>query len=483
MENDLEMEPSWRIGTGSWVCAALVAAAGAAAMAGCARARHVPKGTGITAIGATLTTASGMEESRSASSTSGLPSTTLDARLAAVSYSLDEAEREVLGWLLAEQEPRVEWSRYAGRADVIEAWSANEWGSESALLDFEARTPLSVKELPQVLAVVKASSQSIAALYGPYRLRGASDSDLCSPVGPESRESLIAIFDAGTGRRLASIPAIRRVAQASARFDALVPAAVQPTFSSTDGAVELPTPRAFPTPDPPRLPADAQAISLDSLGALSTELAGQLRAYPLLPGARWEWKETSRMQGVRWSSRNITETVEAVWRVSEDIVWIQSGIEMGVMQGSTRADGAAEPARAYPVWRRLTGRTLLPITENKKSMDWIDPYMRSTLDEIVMNLPPESLLIVEPSLSPFSSFPEFWGPIEWVEVVASLTVAGRPRGDCSLIHIPGGGGWGTYRWFCPEIGYVRSERYSCYGTNVNLTVWELLDFIAPTPAR
>jgi hypothetical protein len=181
------------------------------------------------------------------------------------------------------------------------------------------------------------------------------------------------------------------------------------------------------------------------------------RTYPMIPGSSWTWRVTHRGAGVRWAVVTITETVRAVWLAGPDRALVEVDVEEKPQTPMAASYIPIEPSERR-IYREVDPAFVL-----------LDEYRRGT--SVPGQFHPR--ITVEPLLDHFDSGSDEIRPEESAFGV-SVTTRGGAFDGCTRLSVVGGGGWENYRWFCPGVGYVRDERYTCYSNAGDFTLSELV---------
>jgi hypothetical protein len=154
----------------------------------------------------------------------------------------------------------------------------------------------------------------------------------------------------------------------------------------------------------------------------------------------------------------VTETVEAAWMTGPEQALVQVEIETEYITAVTAAYARNAP------W----SQTIYRVVEPDGVSLGIDGYLGGDLPNLGEGIIPEPLT---DHFNPSDSS-VIWTPSADDNVTIS-TQAGSFEG-CARFGVVGGAGWGTFRWFCPGVGYVRDEQWSCYTNGANFQINELV---------
>jgi hypothetical protein len=368
-----------------------------------------------------------------------------------VAVGLAEVESEVLSWLDPTRGPRIEWSRYL-QADVLVTaighWPvSDQWSGEVNLLNVD-------RVAGPVIAVL-ATTRGLDMYYIWSAVGLKNGPSACAPLPSRDRETVLAVFDAVTGERLAALLVRRDWPVAIPDFlvrQAPVSTTVDPP--SRRPVVVVPTatpwPWSFTTATPP--PTEPSPGARLTRATLPESLRGTFESYPLVPGTWWSWRLVDRVGGVRWRVTIITETVEAAWRVADDGVAVRSRIDAHLLTPTNRGD--YRPTYLTPRWRYVWSRMIAGTRA-----DAIGSASDSMGDDV---LPGASEIPAEALLSPWSD--NDVGYTGYIDLAAPGTKVETTAGvfdDCHVVSIQGGASFGTERAFCAGVGYVRTEYFSC----------------------
>lgn len=379
-----------------------------------------------------------------------------------VALTLDEARSEVLGWLDPTRAPRIEGVKYLRRSALlhrlVDGYDENdpegEWNVENRANVDAPRT----RDVPPVLVGLVASTEGIDTLSAQLRL-----GDQEPEIGPCSsragqRESQFVALDAISGEPSVSFllnDDTRDLAEWLAAQPDLDVAMVtrtptteptaEPTVDLTAGTSLTPTATPLPTatipPEAPRLTSRT----------LPPTLRATFDTYPLRPGSQWVWRTTSRHGGVSWSASVVTETIVAGWVVGPETVVVDAEIsERHYLTAGS--DSVARTLRRYVVPHGIFGESVTDSPCCERPDDGGKGF-GSAVDSLGFAL--------EVTLDPLSGRDEPYVFLDGEDVPVRAR-AGEFDG-CLRISVVGGAGWGTLRWLCPGTGYVRSEKFACYG--------------------
>lgn len=370
-----------------------------------------------------------------------------------IDFGPAQAEREVLAWLDPSRTPRIEWSAVVSREAFVSAGLPYQFERERM-----GNLMGDLFDWPNALILVAASTQGLRSQWPrPPEYEESPNlapPDACNPVDDNQRETQVAVFDPQSGHVIVANviePEDKAVEAAWRRLPRLRTTLVNhpaakptPARRGSEGNVDSPV----PTPTEP-----AAGLRLTRAN-LPKALRTAFHSYPLRPGSSWTWRVTNREEGVRWSVDVITETVEATWRLSDD----QAKVRMLVEQQriSPTDGGHSMPATSTRVIYRDVGP------------NWVSAKPGLAADETPS--PISEQVIIEPLYDHFNldstnhSYP--WAIAEGITV----TTRAGTFANCTRFIVIASASGGTYRWFCPGIGYVRDYYSQCYnGGYVTLT--------------
>lgn len=397
-----------------------------------------------------------------------------------VVLTLDQAKSTVLGWLDPTRAPRIEGVKYLrGSAllhRVVDGYDENDPDGEWYVQNWwDGIAFHRVNVLPPILVGLVASTEGIDTLSAQLR-----PGDQEPEIGPCSsragqRETQFVALDAISGEPNVSFllnDDTRDLAEWLAAQPDLDVAMVtrtptteptaEPTVDLTAGSSLSPsaTPLATATipPEAPRLTSRT----------LPPSLRATFDAYPLRPGSQWVWRITSRHGGVSWSASVVTETIVAGWVVGPETVVVDAEIsERHYLTAGT--DSVARTFRRYVVPHGIFGGSVTDSPCCERPDDGGKGF-GSAVDSLGFAL--------EVTLDPLSGRDEPWVFLDGEDV--PVTARAGEFDGCLRISVVGGAGWGTYRWLCPGIGYVRSENFVCYGMHSGgVVVTELVRWNIP----
>jgi hypothetical protein len=270
------------------------------------------------------------------------------------------------------------------------------------------------------------------------------------------------MFDASTGQRVVA-EVVRNSDRAAVESLREHVASHPPRVVSAGTPTTTPTPSITPTSAEPTPTSTLPASRIDlTVENLPPSLEATFDAYPLWPGTWWVWRVTGRNAGVSWTGAVVTETVDAAWLVGPDEVLVRSTTETHVI-----ADGAYDvgpEAFAHPtIWRHVAPDGVFP-SADAENRQWPEPR---THEGVALELWSEPLggWMGEQNLGRVS------------DPSVTVVAGNRRYEDCRLLEVVGGAQWGTFRWFCPGVGYTRTELYACSVTlNAYFELIELVDW-------
>jgi hypothetical protein len=365
----------------------------------------------------------------------------------------------VLSWFDPHREPRIEWSRYVNRDDLLAALDDNQ------LLDrWAVATYREGHDLPSTLILVVASTEGIDDLTPTRSGRVVRWQDgACNPPTSPLREQVIAVFDpfsaarqgSWTGSwaspdRLAGLPSIGAAVSNDLRRPAtatsLRKAALRGPTSTVAGLI----PRQFPRLTQANLPH---------------ELRPTFSHYPLAPGSSWTWDITTRAYGVRWTASVMTETILAAW-LENGMAVVESSIEE---RYQTRPYDDLGQDTAPRRLRRYVGKNAIA--------DSVDGVRQA--DALAAVAPNYRRVPIAGVALEETAFPGFRRGIpESVTVDDDLVDVHTSAGDfigCWSLTVQGSALWGSWRAFCPGVGYVQSDLEACgthnFDEQANLLRW------------
>jgi hypothetical protein len=380
----------------------------------------------------------------------------------AIGLSPAEAGREVLTWLDPGRAPRLEWATVMRRAEFLAAFGPHP---PEVLQDASGGVGFNgfirTENLPPVLVVVGASTLGVGSQRPwPGDLDADSSQLACRSRGEGVRERMMAVFDAVGGQAVAARGVDASLQDEEAVWRAVRPLDSRPIPRST--ATPTMTPRAGTRsdPSPPPPPTEPPPSKRLTRANLPPALEQVFRNDPLKPGSSWTWRTTDRAGAVRWSAQIVTETVEAVWLLAEDTALVRERLRYQPISAS-----AGQP-RERVIYRHVRPNGV-------STIDGPGPDATST--------PGPGRVVLEPVLS--RDDPESMSFVHGDSLVHDVTVSTRAGTfhGCARFGVVGGAGWGTYRWFCPGVGYVRDERFSCYTNGAlfgldELVRWHVADW-------
>lgn len=386
-----------------------------------------------------------------------------------VAMSLDEAHAEVLSWLDPGHAPRIVSVDYVPGAAV----AAHRFiTGEIALFDtFGGRNEMRLLDgnrMPPSLVRVVAECAPLDAplLVRMTGLRGGGPQPLS-----DDPSTLIALFDATTGARLAAYPVDRtpndQIDTALAAPTIAIPfraTRIPPTATSgVPTQTPRPTPTTVPTPIGPPVGADSVPPAMRAV----------LTAYPLLPGSTWTWESASWEGGVSWTRSRMTETVQAVWRLDDARLAVRSVVVRRRGFGPTAI--SVGPERSV-VWRTVasSGAVYAYPARLDETSDEDRGAMGTATEVAGLRLPLESLVFPHDSVD--------WS---WPEAItttrSSVTTPAGRFADCGAFAVMGGSGWGSVRTICPHVGYVETDSWHWYSAGIGRSVTQLVGYHVVLP--
>lgn len=369
-----------------------------------------------------------------------------------VTVRLSALEEEVLSWLDPSRQPRMEWSGWIPHAELMAVL-----GERACDCYEDSYMYQDVTELPAMLAVVVASTQGIDAEgYGPDRPTE------CFAVASNEREAVMGVFGQN-GRRWLSAALDAKVLQ---ELSALRPMMAQDTVESLQRATPTPEPsdsgRSYPSVEP--LPTGARP------GIVPDALRATFEVYPLMPGTRRVFLYTYRFEGVRWFTSIVTQTVVGQWALGDELARVDFRVEERRLHPKTAAVQLPGLVTRYVSPLGVHDKEIL---EQSTNLEWID-VLGLLKDD---GTPWGSVVPIEPFNYPLRTW-EFTQVAYCCDDVVIEHPPGSPL-RCTSFGVLGGNGWGTTRWFCPGLGYVRTVEAACATSGAGLGLFELIDFQLP----
>lgn len=381
-----------------------------------------------------------------------------------VAVSLDAFEQQVLSWLDPTREPRIEWSKYVWRSDLIRALPFLRLAPARLVDEWPAGfRECRLEDMSDVLSIVVASTRGIDALTVVGGEPWIQEQAQPAAVSPD-RSALWAVFDTVTGVRCAA-QAVHPKYIDLTTLDELTAAtvAVLPEARRTPTPMARAGPKASPTPTP-ILPTPDGCLTWASLPAA---LRATFTVYPLAPGSSWTWRLTQQNADVRWVAEVVTETIEAAWLEGQYAV-VRSRVDVHAMtaHGNYQHDwlgdepgtriryvgsGFIAATRADIDWG-LTGGWPTPIPSSPFGADGV-------ARDIHLGLLPEPGEIGTTRISA--------GPM-------SVTTPAGEFDDCWRLDHIGGASWGSARVFCSNVGIVQYSFGDCAMSHCSVAVAELI---------
>lgn len=367
-----------------------------------------------------------------------------------VAMTLDEARAEVLASLDPKHGPWIVSADYIPGAALVTVLSTTQAPlSFDDFVDAAYAERLTERPLPPTIVRVVAAYEPLEAPVG----RAMGEFLYGDRPMAEVPTRMVALFDATSGARLASIAVKQR------RFDVLTTALSAPTVAIPVRATTVPptarvdrptltppaTATARPTPSGPVVDADS----------VRPAFRDALNAYPLLPGSTWTWESTSLVDGVTWTRETMTETVTGAWQLDATHIVARIRRQRRQTFGPPGPDGS--PDVDADEWRAMTAAGI--VSENPAPAR--DQKIDRTTDRTEQALQRLGLPI-EARFDPVGD--SYWFPPDAVMTtrIAVTTPAGRFE-DCGVFLVAGGQTMHSARAICPGIGYAETD--TLYGGN------------------
>lgn len=364
--------------------------------------------------------------------------------------TLDEAKAAVMRWIASTDAPRIEWAGYV-RGDKVAARvvpAQIKKGEDVFIRDqfggvYEGMDGMAPTRIPTgpLIAVFATAGRLEAPLF---RVALPDLGEMCCIGTGPRRQSILGIFDAQSGRRVAAVQDPQEDVRALVRSSTIHTPTVQATPVSL-----------VPTATPAyvaRLPSATPSMALPMLTAdtVPEALRPILSTYPLLPGSRWTWIIRSAEGGVTWDEVRMTETVRAAWLLDERHAVVHSVRERRLINGDPELEIPAY--ETDEIWRTVTADGgVYPYPADKRRCG-NDPYAASESVARDIGLPMESL-----------THPH--NQVEWSCVFhgskrkMSVSTPGGTFDDCRLVFTLGGNSWASTRAVCRGVGYVESDSW------------------------
>lgn len=403
------------------------------------------------------------------------------------------AAREVLRWIEPSAEPKIEAACVVRQSEVI-AFGIGL--SEPTRDEYRDWFSGAVEPVPQLkgdpwVVVVVASRKDLGQIVGQYLYSKSDDiwSDVVKgtfPEGSSDQQNVRAVFESGTGRRLASAgefgpraaTAIERCRATGIKIGRQVEAAPTVPSVRVEGAT---------SPMPPQ--AKKLTRPIGSRAELSRTAREAMDRYPHDVGTRWTYRLTWLRADVSWMSWTITETVEELCLAENDSLVARVSVvarsDNAASAGEIDALLENEGARGQlfhivsPLSNRLrilSNRGVFAMPSDTESGDTFEVLLARGGWPSPLRVPRTNTLI------DFGASIGDWlypGNVHVRATDARVETVLGPLDGCWILSEQGGAGFGYYRWFCSGVGIVRSEYFSAYAMHFDKAVSELVDFHRP----
>lgn len=367
-----------------------------------------------------------------------------------VAMTLDEARAEVWSWLDPGHAPRIMSADYIPGVALATGPSTTQAPlSFDDYVDQAFAERLTERPLPPTIVRVVAAYEPLEA---PVRTAMGEFLYGNRPMA-EAPTRMVALFDATTGARIASIAVKRRTVDVLTTTlsapTVMIPvrATAIPPTERVDGPTLAPpaTATARPTPFGPAVDADSVPSGFRDV----------LNAYPLLPGSSWTWESTSLVDGVTWTRETITETVTGAWQLDATHIVVRIRRQRRQTLGPPGWDGS--PHVDADEWRTMTAAGVVsqyPAPSKERKVERTTGLTEQALQRL--GLP------IEARFEPVGD--SYWVPPDAVMTtrIAVTTPAGRFE-DCGVFQVSGGQTMHSARAICPGIGYAETD--TTYGGN------------------
>lgn len=369
-----------------------------------------------------------------------------------IAMSLEDAKQTVIEWLDPSREPRIDQAFYVSEHAFAEVAPDGMLLIEPTWdMMMDHWTADASSERP--LVIVLASTRGMEILHPRYVGLQREGGDLCLPGTAQSREKILAMFDAQTGHLIGAAPeggslSDDQVGRLGRQASPVVTIDKNAFKSTPTPPAETP---AEPTPtDTPGLPSDADPPLPLGEGQVPRALAEVAHKAPFINGAWWSYRSTFREHGFRWTTSVYTTTVDTSLQIAPDVM----------------------VSRVGPNWRYVFPDGV------------IDTIGDLSLAELRRGLAPGGKLDTTFEMQgPQLRFPLRAGDkySNWINVEqeVSVTVPAGTFENCYVITYLINAGNTNATWFCPGVGQVRFEGPGCSTMWGSYNVTELLDYHIP----